>query len=105
MAGRWGNSRSWARRGARARQAEGSAGGGRSLKRKSRDSGKFWFSDPMVRPDPAFGPSIIRCHETPRIDHPLNRASLILADDFSLPGYLVLKHAHDYAIYSLYKSK
>ena len=33
----------------------GSAGGGRSLKRKSRHSGKFWFSDPMVRPDPVFG--------------------------------------------------
>ena len=38
-----------------ARQAEGSAGGGRSLKRKSRHSGKFWFSDPMVRPDHVFG--------------------------------------------------
>ena len=35
-----------------ARQAEGSAGGGRSLKRKSRHSGKFWFSYSMVRPDP-----------------------------------------------------
>ena len=40
----------------RVRQAEGSAGGGRSLKRKSRHSGKFWFSDPMVRPDPVFSP-------------------------------------------------
>ena len=39
------------------RQAEGSAGGGRSLKRKSRHSGKFWFSDPMARPDPVFGPT------------------------------------------------
>ena len=38
-----------------ARQAEGSAGGGRSLKRKSRHSGKFWFSDPKVRPGPVFG--------------------------------------------------
>ena len=38
-----------------ARQAEGSAGGGRSLKLKSRHSGNFWFSDPMVRPDPVFG--------------------------------------------------
>ena len=39
-----------------ARWAERSAGGGRSLKRKSRHSGKFWISDPMVRPDPVFGP-------------------------------------------------
>ena len=38
-----------------ARQAVGSAGGGRSLKRKSRHSGKFWFSDQKVRPDLAFG--------------------------------------------------
>ena len=36
----------------RARQAENQAGGGRSLKRKSHHSGKFWFSDPKVRPDP-----------------------------------------------------
>ena len=40
-----------------ARWAEGSARGGRSLKRKSRHSGKFWFSDPMVRPDPVFSPT------------------------------------------------
>ena len=54
--GSMGQVRSWPRR-ARvgARQAERSAGGGRSLKRKSRHSGKFWFSDPMVRPDPVFG--------------------------------------------------
>lgn len=38
-----------------AREDEGSAGGGRSLKRKSRYSGKFWFSDPKVRHDPVFG--------------------------------------------------
>ena len=38
-----------------ARWAEGSAGGGRSLKRKSRHSGRFWFNDPKVRPDTAFG--------------------------------------------------
>ena len=41
-----------------ARWAEGSAGGGRSLKQKSRHSGKFWFSDPMVRPDPVIGYSM-----------------------------------------------
>ena len=39
-----------------ARWAEGSAEGGRSLKRKSRHSGKFWFSDPMVRHDPVYSP-------------------------------------------------
>ena len=38
-----------------ARLGEASAGGGRSLKRKSLHSGKFWFSDSMVRPDPVFG--------------------------------------------------
>ena len=38
-----------------ARQAEGPAGGGRSLKRKSHHSGTFWFSDPVVRPDHVFG--------------------------------------------------
>ena len=32
------------------------AGGGRSLRRKSRRSGRFWFSTPKVRPDPVFGP-------------------------------------------------
>ena len=37
------------------RKAGNQAGGGRSLKRKSRHSGKFWFGDPMVRPDPVFG--------------------------------------------------
>ena len=42
-----------------ARWAEESAGGGRSLKRKSRHSGKFWFSDPMVRPDLVFGPNLV----------------------------------------------
>ena len=35
--------------------AKRSAGGGRSLKRKSRHSGKFWFSEPKVRPDRVFG--------------------------------------------------
>jgi len=43
------------------------AGGGRSLKRKSRLSGKFWFSDPKVQPDPMFGPyrlSSSRRHST-----------------------------------------
>jgi hypothetical protein len=44
-----GNSRSTAR------QAEELAGAVAALKRKSRHSGKFWFSDPMVRPDPVFG--------------------------------------------------
>ena len=38
------------------RKAGNQAGGGRSLKRKSRHSGKFWLSTPMVRPDPVFGP-------------------------------------------------
>ena len=43
------------RRREEAREAEGSAGGGRSLERKSHHSGKFWFSDPKVRPAPVFG--------------------------------------------------
>jgi hypothetical protein len=34
------------------------AGGGRSLKRKSHYSAKFWFSDPMVRPDPVFDAAV-----------------------------------------------
>ena len=38
-----------------ARKTEESAWGGRSLKRKSHHSGRFWFSDPKVRPDPMFG--------------------------------------------------
>ena len=42
-----------------ARWAEGSAGGGRSLKRKSRHLGKFWCSDPKVRPDPLFDLSCV----------------------------------------------
>ena len=40
--------------GAEARQPEGSAGGGRSLKRKSNHSGNFGFSDQMVRPNSVF---------------------------------------------------
>ena len=42
--------------GARARGAEGSARGGRSLKQKSHQSGRFWFSDPKVRPAHVFEP-------------------------------------------------
>ena len=41
-----------------ARQAERSAGSGRSLKRKSRHSGSFWFSDPMLRHDPVFDAAV-----------------------------------------------
>ena len=51
------------RRREEAREAEGSAGGGCSLKRKSRHSGKFWFSDPKVRPDPELGTHV---HMSPR---------------------------------------
>ena len=43
----------------------GSAGGGRSLKRKSLHSGTFWFSDPKVRPDLVFGALITRLRQAP----------------------------------------
>ena len=56
-----------------ARQAKGSAGGGRSLKRKSHHSGKFWFSDPMVRPDLGVGTDIeVIAHGTIMGSDPIN---------------------------------
>jgi len=49
------------------------ARGGRSLKRKSHHSGKFWFSDPMVRPELGFGTNIeVIVHGTILGSDPIN---------------------------------
>ena len=70
-----------------ARQAEGSAWGGRSLKRKSRHSGKFLFSDPMVRPDPVSS-------QTPCPAPILKSPDELIRTLAAVPGALVFFHLH-----------